>query len=141
MAEQVTPIGSLTSSPPQLLVSPPTPAPNSAHEHVDTAKQQQGPDQVTLSTVAPAAEEKPPRTPTLDEATKTLRQFLNDLPSNLQFRQDQDTGHLYFKVVNPVTQEVIRQVPSEEVLAMARKLKELSDAGKKAPGVLLDQQG
>jgi flagellar protein FlaG len=141
MAEQVTPIGSLISSPAPLLVSTSAPAPNTAQQPVDTAKQPQDPDQVTLSTAAKPAEGKGPHTPTLDEATKTLRQFLNDLPSNLQFKQDQDTGHLYFKVVNPVTQEVIRQVPSEEVLAMARKLKELSDAGKKAPGVLLDQQG
>jgi flagellar protein FlaG len=100
-------------------------------------------DQVTLSSATVVAGGQSARTaaPTLDEAAKTLRQFLKDLPSDLQFKEDQDTGHLYFKVVNPVTQEVIRQVPSEEILAMARKLKELADAGKKAPGVLLDQQG
>lgn len=141
MAEQVNPIGNLISSPPPLLVSTSTSVPYTEPQKVESATQPQGPDLVSLSTASKPAEGKAPRTPTLEEATKTLRQFLNDLPSNLQFKQDQDTGHLYFKVVNPVTQEVIRQVPSEEVLAMARKLKELSDAGKKAPGVLLDQQG
>lgn len=141
MAEQVTPIGSLTTSPGPQLVSTSVSASSQASETEKATKKPETTDQVTLSTALTKADGKPARTPTLDEATKTLRQFLSDLPSNLQFKEDQDTGHLYFKVVNPVTQEVIRQVPSEEVLAMARKLKELSDAGKKAPGVLLDQQG
>jgi flagellar protein FlaG len=77
----------------------------------------------------------------LEEATRSLQDYLKGLPSDLQFRHDEDSGKSFFKVVNPVTREVIRQVPSEEVLAMARKLKELDQLGNNAPGLLLDHEG
>ncbi len=53
---------------------------------------------------------------------------------------DNSTGQYYFKIIDSVTHEIIRQVPSEEVLTMARRLQELTDS-KGARGVLVDAEG
>jgi len=74
----------------------------------------------------------------LDEATETLKEYIKNLPSDLQFRKDESSGYTIFKVINPITHEVIREYPPKEVVEMARRLKEL-DQGKSA-GVLIDQQ-
>ena len=50
-----------------------------------------------------------------------MRQF----DRNLQFTVDEDTGIDVVKVIDTETEEVIRQFPSEEVLAIARALDKL----------------
>lgn len=60
--------------------------------------------------------------------------------SDLAFQVDKDTGIAFFKVIDASTRKVIRQVPSEEVLAMARKLRELSGQAD-ASGVLMNEEG
>lgn len=143
MADQVNPIGSLTPGPSPAAavaasaaqaVAAPSPRPRtpSRVEAAPTSGDQP---------VGGGAPAKAEHKANLEEATKALQEYLKGLPSDLQFRQDEDSGKSFFKVVNPVTREVIRQVPSEEVLAMARKLKELDQLGNKAPGLLLDHEG
>jgi len=61
--------------------------------------------------------------------------------SDLAFQVDQDTGIAFFKVIDSGTRKVIRQVPSEEVLAMAKKLREMSPDGSAPPGVLVNKEG
>lgn len=61
--------------------------------------------------------------------------------SDLAFQVDQDTGIAYFKVIDSGTRKVIRQVPSEEVLAMARKLRELASDAAAPSGVLVNKEG
>jgi flagellar protein FlaG len=75
---------------------------------------------------------------TLDEAVKSFREFLKNLPSDLQFQPDQESGYVSFKVVNPVTQEVIRQYPPDEVVRMARNLKAAAQQGRS--GIFLDKK-
>lgn len=142
MAEQVNPTGSLTPSVPAASLLRVEPPPSRKEPEKPRASQ----DQLSISlAAAPEAEQgnsaPSSLTPSLEEAARTLRDFLEDLPADLQFKEDRVTGQLYFKVVNPATQEVIRQVPSEEILAMARKLRALEAGGKNAPGVLIDQRG
>ncbi len=60
--------------------------------------------------------------------------------ADIVFQIDKSTGAAIFKVVDAKTKEVIRQVPSEEVLAMARKLRELSGRPE-ASGILVDEEG
>jgi flagellar protein FlaG len=143
MADQVNPIGSLTPGP-----TPVAAAAASAAQAAAPAPRPRVPSRVEASSpsgdptpVGGASPSKTERAANLEEATKSLQAYLKGLPSDLQFRQDEDSGKAFFKVVNPVTREVIRQVPSEEVLAMARKLKELDQLGNKAPGLLLDHEG
>ena len=79
-------------------------------------------------------------TAALQAAAQDVQKYLAKAPSELQFDVDKSSGRFLFKVVNPVTKEVIYQVPSEEVLAMARKLRQL-DQPKGAAGVLVDKEG
>lgn len=114
---------------------------------------------LTVARPTPPVQEKPPIAPpasaqapkpeaggrpvspeAVRSAAEAFSEFLQSNRSDLEFQVDKATGEPYFKIVNTTTKEVIRQVPSEEVLAMARKLRELADA-KGAPGVLVDKEG
>jgi len=77
--------------------------------------------------------------PSLEEAAKTFREYLKNLPSDLSFSKDEASGYVVFKLVNPVTKEVIRQYPPDEVLELARRLRQFSPK-KEQPGILLDQK-
>jgi flagellar protein FlaG len=77
----------------------------------------------------------------IEASAREVDAFLKASNSELRFLRDEDSGRNYFKVVNPHTGDVIIQVPSEEVLAIARKLKELDAAVGKASGVILDERG
>lgn len=76
---------------------------------------------------------------TLEEAAKAVEDYLQQSYPDLQFSVDKDTGDYCIKVVDPKSQEVIRQVPSEEALAMARRLQTLGS--KDTSGVLIDSEG
>jgi len=74
------------------------------------------------------------------QAAQKVAAFVNATPSDIKFMVDDSTGQYYFKVVDAVTHKVIRQVPSEEVLAMAQRLQQISD-GKSVTGLLVDAKG
>jgi flagellar protein FlaG len=77
---------------------------------------------------------------TSEAAMEQVNGHLQETGSELKFQVDQGTGRTIFKVVNPSSGEVILQVPSEEMLALARNLRSLEkQAG--ASGVLVDKEG
>ncbi|MDP1830862.1 MAG: flagellar protein FlaG [Geothrix sp.] len=76
----------------------------------------------------------------LDSAIREFKGYLQQAQSDLVFQVDESSGRTYFKIVDAATKEVIRQVPSEEILAMARKLREMATP-KAAAGVLVDREG
>ncbi|MFH1493287.1 MAG: flagellar protein FlaG [Pseudomonadota bacterium] len=61
----------------------------------------------------------------LKQATEKLNQAMKMMASNLQFTVDEETGIDVVKVVDTDTREVIRQFPSEEVLAIAKAFDQL----------------
>lgn len=146
MVDQTNPLGSTVSRAPVVLLA--------------AAEQLQGSDRTT-ATKAPAPRperpaesvSKPSRTE-VEEAAKEVDGFLKKSNSTLElkqngvdasysdllFRVDKDSGISFFKVVDVNTRKVIRQIPSEEVLAMARKLRELSGQTD-AKGVLMNEEG
>lgn len=73
-------------------------------------------------------------------AAEAFGAYLQQHQQELVFQVDQTTGETVFRIVNTKTQEVIRQVPSEDILVMAQKLREL-DHSKGASGVLVDKVG
>lgn len=75
----------------------------------------------------------------LEAAAKDIQSFIS-AQSDLMIKVDESSGRIYFKIVDSATKEVILQVPSEEVLAMARKLRELATLTG-AAGVLVDKEG
>lgn len=62
---------------------------------------------------------------TLKHATEKINHTIRMMNSNLQFTVDDDTGMDVVKVVDIESKEVIRQFPSEEVLAIAKALDQL----------------
>lgn len=72
-------------------------------------------------TQPPARAQQPDRA-TLEAATQSVREFVRPINSNLEFSVNNDTGQLVVKIIDRVTKEVIRQMPSEEMLAIAKAL-------------------
>lgn len=97
-------------------------------------------DQATrldLSSGADISGETPSRPMTMEEAAQAFQAYLESLPSDLQFQPDFEANMVVFKVVNPVTQKVIRQLPPEEVVQQARNLRMAQQ--KNHSGILLDE--
>lgn len=137
MADQVNPLGTLAPG------LPPTPA---AAIPAMASRAPSAPDP-TPRTGAPATSPEAQGVQTtsqspsgLQAAAQDVQKYLAQTSTQLQFDVDKSTSRFLFKVVNSHTKQVIYQVPSEEVLAMARKLREL-DHAKGASGVLVDKEG
>lgn len=47
----------------------------------------------------------------------------NQSPLRVRFRSNQETGRVAISVINAETEEVIREIPSEEILRISEKLK------------------
>ena len=58
----------------------------------------------------------------LKAAVLDINEYVQSIQRTLQFSIDEETGTTVVKVLNSETQEVIRQFPPEEVLALARHL-------------------
>lgn len=58
----------------------------------------------------------------IDQAMTKVKEALPEVAQNLQFSLDEDTGRTIVKVVDSGTNEVIRQIPSEELLAISKAL-------------------
>lgn len=59
----------------------------------------------------------------VEEAVKRVKESLKPISSNnLEFSIDDTTGQTVVRVVDSSTQELIRQIPSEEMLAIAKAL-------------------
>jgi flagellar protein FlaG len=73
------------------------------------------------------ATEKPRAEPeaNLGQAALQVERFVQTMSSDLQFSVDESSGNSVVRVIDRATQEVIRQIPSEEMLAIARALDRL----------------
>lgn len=58
----------------------------------------------------------------LSEAIEQLTRLARNAGRDLQFSVDEVSGRTVITVINASTDEVVRQIPSEEVLALARNL-------------------
>jgi len=89
--------------------------------------------------VAASAVDGPPvRQPIVDsdtvkEAAHRINEQLRALQQGLQFSVDEATGHTVVLVLDSETGQTIRQIPSEEALAISQSLERLQ-------GILLKQQ-
>lgn len=61
----------------------------------------------------------------LDDAVSKINDHMQTIRRNLHFNMDDDSGQLVVKVVDVDTDEVVRQIPSEEALQLSRRLEEL----------------
>ncbi len=65
-----------------------------------------------------------PRPVDLSRVVEGLNRFLESSQRNLNFRVDEASGRTVITVVNPETNEIVRQIPPEELLTLARTLRE-----------------
>jgi len=74
----------------------------------------------------------------LARAVEDVKKIAATVARNLQFSIDKDTGETVVKVVDATSGETIRQIPSEEMLAIAKAFKALEKTGEeKLPAGLL----
>ncbi|MBY0341663.1 MAG: flagellar protein FlaG [Rhodocyclaceae bacterium] len=103
----------------------------------------QGNSAAAVKTAAPAATAKAavqtapvaaPDRKALEEAVRDMEKMINVTePPQLQFSIDETTAKTVVRVTDASTGELIRQLPSEEALAIARSLDKMQ-------GLLLKQQ-
>jgi flagellar protein FlaG len=60
----------------------------------------------------------------LDEVVSDLNKLVRDLHRELRFSVDQDSGDTVIKVIDRETKEVVRQIPSEELVALRKRLQQ-----------------
>lgn len=85
-----------------------------------------------------AAEQAEVTQETLQRVTSELKDFAQNMHRDLNFHVDDVTGRVVIRVTDSATNEVIRQIPQAEVLALARRLTEMLEENPK--GVLLESE-
>lgn len=63
----------------------------------------------------------------VEKAAKEIQAFVQKMGRNLNFSIDETTGYHVVRVVNPDTGELIRQLPSEELLKIARDFERMNN--------------
>ncbi|HAD41430.1 MAG: flagellar protein FlaG [Plesiomonas shigelloides] len=75
--------------------------------------------------------DKYPETSDLSEVTAQIEKFMNSMQRGLAFSIDEKSGSQVVSVLDKRSGEVIRQIPSEDMLVIARQMAD------KAAGILL----
>ncbi len=75
--------------------------------------------------------------PSLDRENATkladdLNQMVQQVSRQLHFKVDSDSGKTLIQVVDKTTGEMLRQIPSEEIVALQHRLSELQESGSAA---------
>ncbi|MDY7578327.1 flagellar protein FlaG [Herbaspirillum sp. RTI4] len=79
-----------------------------------------------VSTGAPTnANAAKPTASQIADAVSKLNDFAANAASDLNFSTDKDTGLTIVKVVDTATNKVIRQIPSEEAVSIAKSMDKL----------------
>ena len=67
-----------------------------------------------------------PTRETVARAAEQMQKFVSTMGRDLNFSVDGETGHHIVRVTNPATGEVVRQLPSEEMIRIAHSLTQIS---------------
>jgi len=73
------------------------------------------------------------------KAVSEISDYVQNISRDLQFQVDKQTGSTIVTVLDTETKEVIRQIPTEEVVAMARFIAE--NAPDPVKGLLMNGEG
>lgn len=86
-----------------------------------------------VSATEPSDKAEPHKRKQVEKAVDDVQRFVETMNNSLQFSIDDDSGRTVVKVVDKQTDEVLRQIPSEEMLDIARALGKLK-------GLLVEQK-
>lgn len=98
---------------------------NTAQEATVRAAPQQTPQLPEISQSAKEKQNVQFSREDLLNAAKEANEFISHVNDNLQFSVDDDTGKTIIKIVDTTTKEVIKQIPSEEMIAIAKAMDKL----------------
>lgn len=79
---------------------------------------------------APSA---PPGDEAVKQAARQINEFLKSSKADVEFAVDDSSRHVVVRIVDAQTKEVIRQMPSEETIAISKSLDQMT-------GVLFQQR-
>lgn len=91
------------------------------------------PPPVISHAAQPARPDGQSRIDAAKQIASQINDYLESASSSLQFMVDKESNRVVIKVVDTQTQEVIRQMPTEEMLAISKSLDRLS-------GLLIQQE-
>ena len=69
-----------------------------------------------------AAAESEPQPDQVKEAVKDIQEFVSSVTTDLRFSVDKETGRTIVSVVDSETKQVVRQIPAQEIMAIARNI-------------------
>lgn len=69
-----------------------------------------------------------PDVQTIDNAVEQLNRYAQSVQRKLEFSVDEESGKTVIKVIDKESGEMVRSIPSEEVLEMQQRLRETSEA-------------
>lgn len=61
----------------------------------------------------------------VEQAAENITRYLQENGSSLNFSIDDESGRVIMKIIDPSTDEVIRQFPSEDALSISKSLDKL----------------
>ena len=109
------------------------PRQETAQQANDTAQAAKVIELRPVATESQVKELPPAEMAELEKAVESLNQALQDIKRELRFSVDDDTGRMIVKVINADTDEVVRQIPSEQLLNAVRHMEQQA-------GLLLDTE-
>ena len=74
----------------------------------------------------------------LEKAVSHLKDYVQNMKRDMDFSVDDKTGRFVVKVYDSETKELIRQIPSEEMLAISRHLVEAMESEEARKGFLIE---
>ncbi len=60
----------------------------------------------------------------LEEAVSQIQDYVQSIRRDIRFRVDEDSGRTIIRVTNSETDELIRQIPPDEILAVTQYIQE-----------------
>jgi len=98
-------------------------------DSIDLAAARQAPAPAPVTPAQRATQDNPvfaPAQPVTQEAVvaavQSANAYVQSVASSLKFSLDEETGRTVVKVIDTETEEVLRQFPSEEMLAITRSI-------------------
>jgi flagellar protein FlaG len=97
-----------------------------AAPRTDTVPAPSSPENAKAAPVALVPAVGEPKREDVEQAVSDIRDFVRSSQRNLDFSIDDSTGRVVVKVIETDTGDVIRQIPSENLLKLAQSLSDAS---------------
>lgn len=100
---------------------PPSPTISTTRE-VSTSESDMGITLSSISNIEPKVSSSSESKEQIKQAVQKIQETVDNLAQNLRFSIDEETGKTIIKVMDAHTDEIIRQIPTEEAVEIARTL-------------------